>query len=113
AAAGRPEGGARWVIERILGPVEARRGDWDAAERHLTAALADLGSAGAEAKARRAGLAADRSLAAHRQGRDDAAAQLADDALELAASSGDPDALATVHGMLGLLRPAPRRPRLG
>ena len=83
------------------GAVSARRGDWDAAERHLTAALAALGSAGAEA--RRAGLAADRSLAAHRQGRDDAAEQLARDALDLAAEAGDADALARAHGMLGML----------
>jgi tetratricopeptide (TPR) repeat protein len=91
-AAGAAEDGDRWVIEQKLGAVSARRGDWDAAERHLTAALAALGSAGAEA--RRAGLAADRSLAAHRQGRDDAAEQLARDALDLAAEAGDAGALA-------------------
>ena len=96
--------GDRWVIEQKLGAVSARRGDWDAAERHLTAALAALGSAGAEA--RRAELAADRSLAAHRQGRDDAADQLANDALDLAATSGEPNALARAHGMLGMLSAA-------
>ncbi|HEY6705968.1 MAG TPA: AAA family ATPase [Actinomycetota bacterium] len=100
-AAGAAEDGDRWVIEQKLGAVSARRGDWDAAERHLTAALAALGSAGAEA--RRAGLAADRSLAAHRQGRDDAAEQLARDALDLAAGAGDAAALARAHGMLGML----------
>ena len=100
-AAGAAEDGDRWVIEQKLGAVSARRGDWDAAERHLTAALAALGSAGAEA--RRAGLAADRSLAAHRQGRDDAAEQLARDALDLAAEAGDAAALARAHGMLGML----------
>ena len=67
AAAGAAGDDERWVIEQRLGAVCARRGDWDAAERHLTAALAALGSGGAEG--RRAGLAADRSLAAHRQGR--------------------------------------------
>jgi DNA-binding SARP family transcriptional activator/predicted ATPase len=100
-AAGAAGDGDRWVIEQKLGAVSARRGDWDAAERHLTAALAALGSAGAEA--RRAGLAADRSLAAHRQGRDDAAEQLARDALDLAAEAGDAAALARAHGMLGML----------
>ena len=100
-AAEAAEDGDRWVIEQKLGAVSARRGDWDAAERHLTAALAALGSAGAEA--RRAGLAADRSLAAHRQGRDDAAEQLARDALDLAAEAGDAGALARAHGMLGML----------
>jgi DNA-binding SARP family transcriptional activator/tetratricopeptide (TPR) repeat protein len=91
----------RWVVEQKLGAVSARRGDWAAAERHLTAALAGLGPAGAEA--RRAWLAADRSLAAHRQGRDDAAERLATDALELAGEAGDPGALARAHGMLGML----------
>ena len=51
-------------------------------------------------------LAADRSLAAHRQGRNDAAQQLANDALDLAGESGDPDALARAHGMLGMLSAA-------
>ena len=103
-AAGTAGDGDRWVVEQKLGAISARRGDWDAAERHLTAALAALGSAGAEA--RRAELAADRSLAAHRQGRDDAADQLANDALDLAATSGEPNALARAHGMLGMLSAA-------
>jgi DNA-binding SARP family transcriptional activator/tetratricopeptide (TPR) repeat protein len=103
----------RWVVEQKLGAVSARRGDWDAAERHLTAALAALGPAGTEA--RRAWLAADRSLAAHRQGRDAAAERLATDALQLAGEAGDPAALARAHGMLGMLavargdHPAARR----
>jgi DNA-binding SARP family transcriptional activator/tetratricopeptide (TPR) repeat protein len=91
----------RWDVERKLGAVSARRGDWDAAEAHLTAALAALGPGGAGGG--RARLAADRSLAAHRQGRHDAAERLAADALELAAEAGDPDALARAHGMLGML----------
>jgi DNA-binding SARP family transcriptional activator/tetratricopeptide (TPR) repeat protein len=103
-AAGAAEDRDRWGIEQKLGAVSARRGDWDAAERHLTAALAALGGAGSEA--RRAGLTADRSLAAHRQGRDAAAVRLANDALELAAEAGDPDALARAHGMLGMLSAA-------
>jgi tetratricopeptide (TPR) repeat protein len=101
AAAATAPADERWGIEQKLGAVSARRGDWDAAERHLAAALAGLGPGGAEG--RRAGLAADRSLAAHRQGRDAAAVQLANDALELAAEAGDPDALARAHGMLGML----------
>jgi DNA-binding SARP family transcriptional activator len=104
AAAGAATDDERWVIEQRLGAVGARRGDWDAAERHLTAALAALGSGGPEG--RRAGLAADRSLAAHRQGRNDAAQQLANDALDLAGESGDADALARAHGMLGMLSAA-------
>jgi DNA-binding SARP family transcriptional activator/predicted ATPase len=104
AAAAAATDDERWVIEQRLGAVSARRGDWDAAERHLTAALAALGSGGPEG--RRAGLAADRSLAAHRQGRNDAAQRLANDALDLAGESGDPDALARAHGMLGMLSAA-------
>jgi DNA-binding SARP family transcriptional activator/predicted ATPase len=100
AAGAAPDSG-RWDIERKLGAVCARRGDWDAAEAHLTAALAALGPGGAEA--RRAELAADRSLAAHRQGRHDAAERLAADALALAGEAGDPDALARAHGMVGML----------
>jgi DNA-binding SARP family transcriptional activator/tetratricopeptide (TPR) repeat protein len=101
AAAAAAPAGDRWELEQKLGAVSARRGDWDAAERHLAAALAGLGTAGEQA--RRAGLAADRSLAAHRQGRDDAAEQLATEALALAGEAGDPDALARAHGMLGML----------
>ena len=100
AAAATAPDAERWVVEQKLGAVSARRGDWDAAERHLAAALAGLGPG---TEGRRAGLAADRSLAAHRQGRDAAAEQLADDALALAVEAGDPDALARAHGMLGML----------
>src|SRR5215218_491966 len=100
-AAGAAAAGARWDIEQKLGAVCARRGDWEGAERHLAAAQAGLGDDGD--RARRARLAADRSLAAHRQGRDDAAGRLAGEALELAADAGDADALARAHGMLGML----------
>jgi DNA-binding SARP family transcriptional activator len=94
----------RPALEQKLGALHARRGNWDAAERHLAAALAGLGPTGEPA--RRARLAADRSLAAHRQGRHDAADRLAREALDLAAQAGDTDALARAHGMLGMLRAA-------
>jgi DNA-binding SARP family transcriptional activator len=102
AAAEGAAGGDRPVLEQKLGALQARRGNWAAAERHLAAALAALGPAGEPA--RRARLAADRSLAAHRQGRDDAAGRLAGEALDLAAEAGDADALARAHGMVGMLR---------
>jgi DNA-binding SARP family transcriptional activator len=100
AAAAAP-GADRWAVEQKLGAVCARRGDWAAAERHLAAAQAGLGTGGDQA--RRAGLAVDRSLVAHRQGRSEAAGRLAGDALELATEAGDADALARAHGMLGML----------
>jgi len=100
-AARAATGAERWLVEQKLGAVCARRGDWDAAERHLAAAQEGLGTGGAEA--RRAGLAVDRGLVAHRQGRDADAAGLAAEALELATEAGDADALARAHGMLGML----------
>ena len=99
-AAGAATAADRPALEQKLGALHARRGDWGAAERHLAVALAGLGTTGEHA--RRAGLAADRSLAAHRQGHDDAD-QLAREALDLAGQAGDPDALARAHGMLGML----------
>ena len=100
-AAGAATADDRPALEQKLGALHARRGDWGAAERHLAVALAGLGTTGEHA--RRAGLAADRSLAAHRQGHHDAADQLAREALDLAGQAGDPDALARAHGMLGML----------
>jgi DNA-binding SARP family transcriptional activator len=95
--------GDRPALEQKLGALHARRGDWAATERHLAAALAGLDAGD---QARRAGLAADRSLAAHRQGRDHAAEGLAREALRLAGDAGDPDPLARAHGMLGMLAAA-------
>jgi DNA-binding SARP family transcriptional activator len=100
AAAAAPAG-ERWGIEQKLGGVCARRGDWAGAERHLAAAQAGLGGGGDQA--RRAGLAVDRSLVAHRLGRPAAAQELAGQALALATEAGDADALARAHGMLGML----------
>jgi DNA-binding SARP family transcriptional activator/predicted ATPase len=91
----------RWLVEQKLGAVCARRGDWDGAERHLAAAQAGLGTDGAQA--RRAGLAVDRGLVAHRQGRPADAERLAAEALELATEAGDADALARAHGITGTL----------
>ena len=101
AAAATAPADQRWVIEQKLGAVSARRGDWDAAERHLAAAQAGLGTGGAQA--RRAGLAVDRGLVAHRQGRPADAERLATEALELATEAGDADALARAHGIAGML----------
>jgi tetratricopeptide (TPR) repeat protein len=98
-AAGAP--GDQAELEHKLGGLHLRRGDWDAAERHFASVLLALGPLGQEA--RRAGATAGRSLAAHRQGRDRDALALAHQALRLADEAGDPTALATAHGMLGML----------
>jgi DNA-binding SARP family transcriptional activator len=100
-AARAATGAERWLVEQKLGAVCARRGDWDGAERHLAAAQEGLGTGGAQA--RRAGLAVDRGLVAHRQGRTADAGRLAAEAMELATEAGDADALARAHGMLGML----------
>jgi len=101
AAVKAGEPGDRAALEHKLGALYVRRGDWDAGERHLAAAVAALGPTGDPA--RLANLAADRSLAVHRQGRHDDAVALAGEALELAEQAGDPEALAKAYGMLGML----------
>jgi tetratricopeptide (TPR) repeat protein len=62
-------------------------------------ALTSLDGADAE----RARVTADRSLNAHRLGRDDEAQELAEEALGLAAAAGDSRALAQAHNILGIL----------
>jgi DNA-binding SARP family transcriptional activator/predicted ATPase len=101
AALGAAAPGNQAELEHKLGSLHLRRGDWDAAEHHFALTLRALGSLGAEA--RRADVTAGRSLAAHRQGHDDDALALAEEALALAERAGDPAALATAHGMLGML----------
>src|SRR5215218_8370065 len=100
-AAAEAGGDERWLVEQKLGAVCARRGDWDGAERHLAAAQIGLGTGGAQA--RRAGLAVDRGLVAHRQGRPGDAERLAAEALALATEAGDADALARAYGITGML----------
>jgi DNA-binding SARP family transcriptional activator len=108
AAARSPAAGLP-ALEHKLGNLQLRRGDFQAAERHLEAALtvvADAGGAGGaapEETARRARIAADRSLATHHQGRPERALQLARQALDLAERSGDTLSLAQAHNILGVL----------
>lgn len=82
-------------IEHKLGQVYDRRGDPELAERHLVAAL-ELGGESARVQV-------DRSLVAHRRGDDPAAIGLADRALELASTTGDLQAIAQAHNLLGML----------
>jgi DNA-binding SARP family transcriptional activator/predicted ATPase len=83
------------TIEHKLGRVQDRRGDHELAERHLAEALRLDGES--------ARLQADRSLAAHRRGRGDQAAELARRALELGEADADTEAVAQAENILGML----------
>jgi tetratricopeptide (TPR) repeat protein len=114
------------VVEHKLGSLHHRRGDWEAAEAHLEAALAALptdggatggaptrgpdrggpaagGQGPGDLLAERARLVADRSLIAHRRGREDQAEELAAQALGLAEAAGEEAALAQCHNLVGML----------
>jgi DNA-binding SARP family transcriptional activator len=86
-------------IERKLGSVYQRLGEWELAESHFEAALAAWGKSGPAGELAR--LHADLSLVAHREGRGDLALERARRALDLAA--GDERALAQAHNVLGVL----------
>ncbi|HET9495412.1 MAG TPA: AAA family ATPase [Chloroflexia bacterium] len=88
-------------LEHKLSKVYVRRGEWDLAESHLEAAL--QGYSVADEANERARIYADRSLAAHQQGHQDRARDLAQQALELAEAGGEPRALAQAHNILGIL----------
>ncbi len=93
-------------LERKLGGVHQRRGEWELAESHYEAALQALGDAGPPGE--RARIYADWSLTAHHsagargQGRA-TPSELAHQALELAEAGHDTRALAQAHNMLGIL----------
>src|SRR5215210_5598705 len=100
ASAALGEGDDLTGIERKLGSVYQRLGEWDLAESHLEAALAQ---AETEPSGVRARLHADLSLVAQRQDRDDLALERASRALELAETAGDERALTQAHNVLGVL----------
>jgi tetratricopeptide (TPR) repeat protein len=83
-------------IERKLGNVYQRLGEWELAESHLEDALEGAGSTGELAR-----LHADLSLVAHQRGEPDLALERARRALELA--EADERALARAHNVLGVL----------
>jgi DNA-binding SARP family transcriptional activator len=101
-AAAHCEPGDLTTVERKLAGLHHRRGDWEAAEAHLEAALAAPPGT-ALPGAVRARIVADRSLTAHRRGRKDQADELAAEALELAEAANDPAALAQCHNLVGML----------
>jgi DNA-binding SARP family transcriptional activator len=83
------------AIEHKLGRVHDRRGDPELAERHLAEALRLGGEA--------ARVQADRSLVAHRLGRDADAKKLARLALQLGGVDDDAEAVAQAENILGML----------
>ncbi len=87
-------------IELQLGRVQARRGDWEQADVHLAAALADVES---DDSGLRSAILADRSAVAYRRGDSRTAAEFARDALSAASGAVGPVAMARAHDVLGML----------
>ncbi len=89
------------TIEHKLGNLYMRRGEWELAESHLEAALSALGEV--DSAGERAKIYADWSLAAHHRGHIEQASQLAQQALDLAETVHDTQALSQAHNILGIL----------
>jgi tetratricopeptide (TPR) repeat protein len=85
-------------VERRIGGVHHRLGDWDAADAHYAEALEEAQAAG-----QRARVLADRSLNAHRAGRRSDARALAREAYRAAKENGDARALAKAHNIAGIV----------
>jgi DNA-binding SARP family transcriptional activator len=84
-------------IERRIGLLHLRRGEWELAEASLATA-----SDGLEPPSRSLAIA-DRALAAHRMGDDATALELAEASLRLAEEIDDRVALAQAHNIVGML----------
>jgi len=89
------------ALERKLGNVYQRGGEWEMAERHLESALAGFEEASAPGDEAR--VLADLSLIGYRRGDPRRARELSDRALELAERGGDGEAIAQAHNSLGIL----------
>lgn len=100
-AAGQAEGVGLARLERKLGQVYQRRGEYDLAEVRYRSALDALGPDGDPAELAR--LTADWSLTAHRQNAVEHAIELAARSLHLAQTTGDRRAQAQAHNILGIL----------
>ncbi len=89
-------------LELDVARIHQRRGDWEAAERHLQRGLeqlaADPGDGALEAR-----IHAESSLTAHRQGHTAQALQRGQQALELAEAADDAWATALAHNTLGVV----------
>lgn len=92
--------GERAGLEHRMGLVHDRRGDFELADASFGEALALTPDDDLEHRAR---LLADRSLAAHRLGRDADAAELAAASLGFAEQADDAAAQAQAHNILGVL----------
>ena len=89
------------TLEHKLGTVHHRLGEWELAESYYQSSLSALGDGGSLVE--QAGVYADWSLSAHRQGRSDQAEELAGQALKLAESAGEARALAQAYNLSGIL----------
>ncbi len=87
-------------IERKLGLVHQRQGEWELAESHFRAALDAWPAADPAGLAH---LLADRSLNAHRMGKQRRAEALAEEALQQASQAHDAASQARAHNALGIL----------
>jgi tetratricopeptide (TPR) repeat protein len=107
AAAAGVSGAERARVLHRIGVVHGRRGEWEAAQRQLEAAVDALSAApGANDSAQQgeqARIYADWSLAARRLGSVEQARAHAERALQLATSAADLHALAQAHNILGAL----------
>jgi predicted ATPase/DNA-binding SARP family transcriptional activator len=89
------------ILERKIGGIYQRRGDWALAQGHYQAALGAL--AGEERHHQRAIIYAEWSLSAHRAGQAAQADDLAQQSLALAEQAEDDQALTQAHNILGVL----------
>jgi tetratricopeptide (TPR) repeat protein len=88
-------------LEYRLGAVHHRLGEWDVAECHFQDALELLGEAGDLSG--QAALFAGWSRIAHQRGQNQRSEELAQRALLLAQTHGNPEVLAQAHNILGIL----------
>ena len=99
AALSGPESLGR--VERKIGGVHHRRGDWTLAEKHYESAAALLETDASDGESAR--LYADWSLTAHRMGHVGRPRELAQRAADLAEASGDVRSVAQAHNIMGVL----------
>jgi predicted ATPase len=92
-------------LHQKLGDVYHRQGEWDLAENSFQAAAQSMTAlAGETSYASLARLYADWSRTARRRDKPELALDMAAQALELADTAGDAQALAQAHNILGMLR---------